>query len=104
MSQMGEQQDKNLALRALNLTLLVVSGAGGCVTVIIILAALAVGLWLDNRFDSRPVITVSLMIASVPVTLVAMYWVVKKTTARFSPDKGTQPKNLEEEAKRGQTS
>ena len=104
MSQMGDQQDKNLALRSLNISLLVVTGAGGCVTVLIILAAMLLGLWLDNRFGSRPWITVFLMVASVPVTLVAMYWVARKTTARFSPDRGKQPKYPEEEANRGQTS
>ena len=104
MSQMGDQQDKKLALRALNFTLLVVTGAGGCVTVLIILAAMFLGLWLDNRFGSRPWVTVILMIASVPVSLVAMYWVAKKTTARFSPNRGKQPNYLEEEATRGQTS
>jgi hypothetical protein len=104
MSQMGDQQEKNLALRSLNITLLIVTGAGGCVTVLIILAAMGVGLWLDRRFDSRPWITVGLMIASVPLTLVAMYWVARKTTARFSPDRGKQPEKLEEEANRGKTS
>jgi hypothetical protein len=104
MSQTGDQQEKNLALRSLNITLLIVTGAGGCVTVLIILAAMGVGLWLDSRFGSRPWITVSLMIASVPVTLVAMYWVARKTTARFSSDRSKQPEYLEEEANRGKTS
>ena len=63
-----------------------VAGQVGCLTIVIILAALFGGLWLDSRFGSdRPFFTISLMILSVPVTLVAMFWVVRKTTARLLP-------------------
>jgi F0F1-type ATP synthase assembly protein I len=65
------------------LVLGVVVGQVGCLTLIIVLAALFGGLWLDNHFDTKPMITVGLMIASVPVTLIAMVWIVRRATARL---------------------
>jgi len=66
-----------------SLVLGVVVGQVGCLTLIIVLAALFGGLWLDNHFDTKPMITVGLMIASVPVTLIAMVWIVRRATSRL---------------------
>jgi hypothetical protein len=60
-----------------------VVGQVGCLTLLIILAALFGGLWLDNLPGTKPLFTIILMIASVPVTLVLMFWVVRKATARL---------------------
>lgn len=83
MSQKEDQSSKERAQRTLNLTLAAIAGQVGCLTLAFILAALVVGLWLDARFDTRPLITIILMIGSVPVTLVAMFWVVRSATARM---------------------
>jgi F0F1-type ATP synthase assembly protein I len=45
--------------------------------------ALFGGLWIDKRFDTKPLFTVVLMLLSVPVTLIIMFWVVRKATARI---------------------
>lgn len=47
-------------------------GQVGCLTVIIIGVALAAGLWLDTRVDTRPFFTVLFILGSVPVTLYLM--------------------------------
>ena len=60
-----------------------VVGQVGCLTLLIVLAALFGGIWLDNYFGTKPILTVVLMIASVPVTLVVMFWIVRKATARL---------------------
>ena len=83
MSPKDDQQGKNRSQYALNLTLAAVAGQVGCLTLVIVLAALLGGLWLDNQFDTRPLFTVILMIASIPVTLVSMFWVVKKATSKI---------------------
>ncbi|MCU0488681.1 MAG: AtpZ/AtpI family protein [Anaerolineales bacterium] len=64
-----------------------VVGQVGCLTLLIVLAALFGGLWLDGFFNTKPFITIALMIASVPVTLVAMFWIVRKATARLQAQK-----------------
>ncbi len=84
MSQTGDQPDKQGAARSLNLTLALVTGQVGCVTLLIIFVALFLGRWLDKQFDTSPLITIVLMIASVPVTLVIMFWVVRSVTARYA--------------------
>jgi magnesium-transporting ATPase (P-type) len=103
MSQTGDQPDKKTALRSLNLTLAAVTGQVGCLTVIIILAAFFAGRWLDSRFESDALFTVILMIASVPVTLVVMFWVVKSVTSRFAKPSGKNSKVDEEGIDRGKT-
>jgi hypothetical protein len=73
-----------------------VVGQVGCLTLVIVLAALFGGLWLDGVFGTKPVITLLLMIASVPVTLIVMFWIVRKATARL------QEKHLPGDQKLGQ--
>jgi len=103
MSQTSDQSDKKGALRSLNLTLAAVTGQAGCLTVIIILAAFFIGRWLDTRFNSEAIFTVVLMIASVPVTLVVMFWVVRSVTSRFAKPSGQNSKEDEEGVDLGKT-
>lgn len=83
MSLTGDQSGKNRKEFAFNLALSVVVGQVGCLTLVIILAALFGGLWLDRYLDTRPLFTIILMVASVPLTLVMMFWVVRKATTKF---------------------
>lgn len=95
-----DQSDKNRAQYIFNLTLAAVAGQVGFLTLCIVLAALFGGLWMDKRFDSKPLFTVILMLASVPITLVMMFWVVRNATARIKPV--LPKKNLPaEDTKRG---
>jgi len=57
----------------------------GCLTVVIILGALALGLWLDSRFDTRPWFTLGLVLASIPVSLIALVRVALATARRAQP-------------------
>ncbi len=72
-----------------NLALAAVSGQVGCLTLVIIFVALLAGLWLDNAFQTRPLFTIILLIASVPVDVIAMLWVVRKATGKIK----SVPKN-----------
>ncbi len=83
MEPTNDKPDEPRGQYAFNLTLAAVAGQVGCLTLFIVLAALFGGLWLDNQFDTRPLFTIILMVASVPVTLVLMFWVVKKATSRI---------------------
>jgi F0F1-type ATP synthase assembly protein I len=68
----------------LNLAIAAVTGQVGCLTLVIIFIALFGGLWLDNQFQTRPLFTILLTIASVPVTVVAMVWIVRAATKRLA--------------------
>jgi MFS-type transporter involved in bile tolerance (Atg22 family) len=69
--------------RWLNLTLAGIAGQVGCLTLVIVLGAVFGGLWLDARFQTRPMITLILVIASIPISLVLMFLVVRGATAKI---------------------
>jgi len=101
MSQNTDPQERDRRQKAYNLTMAAVASQVGCLTLIVILAALFGGLWLDSRFGTRPMITIILMIASVPVTLVGMFWVVRAATSRLQQNNGREQDHLQEDTKRG---
>jgi F0F1-type ATP synthase assembly protein I len=104
MSQKDVQPKGDRGRYAFNLTMAAVAGQVGCLTLAVIFIALFGGLWLDNYFQTRPMITIILMIGSVPVTLVAMFFVVRATTARMMPTAEQDQEPAEEVPDRGRTS
>jgi len=63
--------------------LIVMIGQVGCLTLIIILASVFGGLWLDNLFGTKPVITLALLFAGIPVSVIVMLVVARRTLARL---------------------
>ena len=96
MSQ-SEETRKNKKQYTFNLALAAVSGQVGCLTLVIILIALIGGLLLDRQFDTKPLFTVILMVGSVPVTLVMMFFIVRKATSRIKPVSKEELNPIEEE-------
>ncbi len=87
----------NKGRKALNLTLAAVTSLVGCITVVITIAALLLGLWLDARYGTRPRYTVVITIASLPVTLIVMFVVTRWTTSRMLLGADKEKENSEEE-------
>jgi hypothetical protein len=77
----GSSQDRKQYW--LNLTLAGAAGQVGCVTLLIILAAVLGGLWLDSRFATRPFFTLVLLVASIPVSVVVMLYIVRIFTSKI---------------------
>jgi len=71
--------------------LIVLIGQMGCLTLVVILASVFGGLWLDNRFGTKPYITLALLFAGIPVSVFVMLNVGRRTLARFKD-------NLEKES------
>ena len=63
--------------------LIVLVGQMGCLTLIIILASVMGGLWLDRMFGTKPVITLALLFAGIPVSVFVMLNVGRRTLARL---------------------
>ncbi|HKI54676.1 MAG TPA: AtpZ/AtpI family protein [Anaerolineales bacterium] len=63
--------------------LIVLIGQMGCLTLIIILASVFGGLWLDKIFDTKPVFTLALLLAGIPVSVLLMLNVGRKALARM---------------------
>lgn len=82
---------------AFNLTIAAVAGQVGCLTSLIIVFALFGGLWLDSKFNTRPMFTIGLIVGSIPITLMAMLWIVRSATSRLKiKDNTKSPVNIEE--------
>ncbi len=78
-------QEKDRRQSAYNLTLAAVASQVGCLTLVIIIGALIAGLWLDRSFATKPLFTILLMLASMPLTLYVMLRVVQGATSRIKP-------------------
>ena len=89
---------------AFNYTLAVVVGQVGCLTVLIIFLTLFAGLYLDNLFGTRPWFTIILLVASVPVTLAVMIWVIRWTTSKMNLIESDNEESPQEEAEVGRNS
>lgn len=81
--------------KLLNLTLVGIVSQVGCLTLVIILASLFLGLFLDSRFNTRPWFTIGLVILSIPVSLVLMVYVVRTAVKKLKPENSKQTKQEE---------
>ena len=104
MSPTGDQMEQKRAQSAFSLTLAAVVGQVGCLTLVILLGAIFGGIWLDGQLGTRPWFTIGLAIASIPVTLVVMLWVVKAATSRLQDNKHRNSDLTQEDTKGGRTS
>ena len=89
-----KQQDEFRA--AVTMTVIWVAG----LTLLIIFAALFAGILLDKFLNSKPLFTVILTIASIPLTIFATLRVVKAASSRIQPV--PRKENTEEEPHRGE--
>jgi F0F1-type ATP synthase assembly protein I len=67
----------------LNTLLVVMIGQVGCLTLIIILASVFGGLWLDKTLGTKPVFTLVLLFAGIPISVFVMLVVSRRTLARL---------------------
>jgi F0F1-type ATP synthase assembly protein I len=95
----GQKQDRGQY--ALNMTLAAVAGQVGCLTLAIIIVTLFGGLWLDNTMGTKPLFTILLLVGSIPITIILMFWVVRKATAHMKPAP-TDKKASTEDEERGE--
>lgn len=68
-----------------NMTFALMAGQSGCGSVVLIMAMLLGGLWLDALFDTRPAFTLVLLLLSIPLSLGLMLYMVLSATSRISP-------------------
>ncbi|GMV34762.1 MAG: hypothetical protein DCC59_14680 [Chloroflexi bacterium] len=75
----SEQKGKQI----LNTLLVVMIGQVGCLTLIVILASVFLGLWLDGQFGTKPTFTLILLIAGIPLSVLLMLTVSRRTLAKL---------------------
>jgi len=69
-----------------NLALASMMSQVGCVTVVIILGALVIGLWVDSQFDTRPLFTLVFLLGSIPISLYSLVRVALSTAAQMQAE------------------
>jgi hypothetical protein len=82
------QSDKN-PRSMVNTLLIVMIGQVGCITLAVIILFVLGGLWLDNLFGTRPFITLALLVAGVPLSVILMLYVARRTLARLKAESET---------------
>jgi len=87
-------QSEQKGRRILNTLLVVMIGQVGCLTLIIILASVFGGLWLDRTFGTKPVFTLALLFAGIPVSVLVMLVVARRKLARLKEEAET-PKDTD---------
>lgn len=76
-------------------------GQIGVLTLVIVLGAAFGGLALDAKLGTKPWVTIGLLIASIPVSLLLMIWIVRKTITKI---KATGNESVEKEETIGKNS
>lgn len=84
--------------KAFNATLTTVIAQVGCLTPIIILGFLFVGLWLDRRFDASPLFTIIFILGAMPVSIVVLFVIVNSATRRMKSEKKPETSSKEDSA------
>lgn len=68
-------------------------GQVGCLTLLVILASVLAGMWLDSTFHTKPLLTLVLLFAGVPISVVVMLQVARRTLKKLMDEQ--QPKEKE---------
>lgn len=74
---MSEKKDQHIAFNA---ALVAVVSQVGILTIALVVGSLVLGLFLDKRFETRPLFTLVLLLASGPVGIYLMIKIVRKAT------------------------
>ena len=77
------QSDKNSRNGMISNLLIVVIGQVGCLTLVVILASVFGGLWLDKTFGTKPVFTLVLLFAGIPLSVLLMLYASRKSLASW---------------------
>ena len=93
----NQSPEKGTRQYTMNMVIAGVTGLVGLLTLVIVLGAVLGGLWLDNIYQTKPTFTIILVIASIPISLVVMFLVVRASVKRIKIDtKPGKPEQKEE--------
>lgn len=79
------QRDPNRQ-NAVRTLLIVLVGQVGCLTLLIIMLSVVAGQWLDAYFHTRPVLTLVLLFAGIPISVLLMLTIARRTLKRLAED------------------
>lgn len=83
-------------VRMQNLAYAAVAGQVGCTTVILIIGALLVGLWLDAQFGVKGPFTIILLLLSIPISLYLVLRIALGAVRAIRPPEVGEASGLED--------
>jgi F0F1-type ATP synthase assembly protein I len=86
-------QSDNESRSVFNTLLIVLVGQMGCLTLVIIILSVLAGLWLDNTFHTKPVFTLVLLLAGIPLSVSLMVYVGRKTLVKLKSKNDSNKKD-----------
>jgi F0F1-type ATP synthase assembly protein I len=63
-------------------------GQVGCLTLLIIIAAVFGGMWLDQKLDTKPYITITLLLAGIPLSIFSMLVIARRAISKIRSNGG----------------
>jgi len=66
----------------------------GAVTLLIVLVSVFGGLWLDELFGTQPLFTAILVLSGIPITIVVLYRIARRTIAKIAKTEDTKTTQL----------
>jgi len=76
---MAQSDPKRQGQGILRTLLIVLVGQVGCLTLVVILASVFGGLWLDRTFGTKPLFTLILLFAGIPLSVILMLTIARRT-------------------------
>ena len=96
----GDPTEKNRSPYSFGMKWAAVGGEIGCLTLVIVLAAVFGGLLLDRQLGTRPMFTIMIVLGSAPISLALTFWVAMRAVRDIQPpprSSGRKPTRVEEE-------
>lgn len=93
---MPEENGTNKHRNTHNLVIAAMAGQVGCLTLLIIIAAVLGGRALDARLGTEPWFTIGLIVASVPLSLLVMLFIARKTVSKIKTEQSLKSNEEEE--------
>lgn len=89
-----ETEKKSLSRSVMTRYLANVAIQVGCFTFVIVFVALLAGLWLDRVFATKGMFVILLILASVPLTWVFIFWLVKRAKKHIKDAVAGSPQDI----------
>ncbi|MCX8061820.1 MAG: AtpZ/AtpI family protein [Anaerolineales bacterium] len=96
MTQNDEHQKRSGFQATDSMTMVAVAGQVGCVTLLSVLLAVFLGLYLDRLLGTRPIILILLVLGSAPLSLLLTYYIAIRATRRVGKPITTKREDSEE--------
>jgi F0F1-type ATP synthase assembly protein I len=94
MSQSVGQPESNRTQQVFPLPIVIVALQVGCLTLTIIVGALIAGYWLDRTLDTLPIFLIIFLVGSMPLSWVAIFFVVNRAKKRLINNPAAHEKRL----------